>query len=736
MLCTLGIKASHFKFYIETYQYVLLMVFAIEEINHNLYILPNITVGFKIYDICYAVARGVGNALRLLSGKENPVPNFDCKPRQKFSGIVGDSATSTSLAIAKILGLYKYPQISYGAPLNILSDKHQFPSFFRTIPNDDYQCKGLAHTVIHFRWTWVGLLASDEDYGVMGGQKLKEEITNGGVCIAFFETIYIQNPTAKVPIIVDLIHKTSVNVILIYAAMQQVVPLMEEFYTFNITAKVWLASSGWSISPVFSKNVMLKLLNGTLGFSLHRGDIPGYKDFLYNIHPTKFTDDIFIRDFWECEFSCLWPRNLTSESLDHMQMNEELHLCTGREKLDELGRPAYDEEEFRFTYSAYNAVYALAHALHDLYTCTPTRGPFKNDSCSGIHTFQPWQTPSSVCSESCLPGHRKAARPGHSICCFDCILCSEGHIANLTDTIHCKKCQEDQWSNERRDACIPKLVEFLSFDDILGCTLTTGSLFFSLLTATVLCIFIKHRTTPLVKANNRELSYLLLLSLILCFLCCLMFIGYPKKINCMFRQMTFGIIFSICISSILAKTVTVVIAFNATKPNRKFNKCVGSKIPNCIVICCVGLQLIVCVVWLSLSPPFNQQNMETAKDKIIIECNEGYLSAFYCMLGYLGILAIISFIVAFLARNLPDSFNEAKFITFSMIVFTSVWLSFIPAYISTRGKYMVAVEVFAIMSSSAGLLICIFFPKCFIILLQPSRNTRQHLTGKPNYASG
>ncbi|XP_014354372.1 extracellular calcium-sensing receptor-like [Latimeria chalumnae] len=357
-----------------------------------------------------------------------------------------------------------------------------------------------------------------------------------------------------------------------------------------------------------------------------------------------------------------------------------------------------------------------------------------NESAIMWHRGQT-QIPRSVCSESCPPGYRKAARQRQPICCFDCIPCSKGEISNQTDSSNCLKCPDDHWSNDKRNKCIPKTIEFLSYEEPLGATLAAISTFSSLLPAAILFIFIKYQETPIVKANNRGLSYLLLLALMLCFLCSLIFIGYPTRITCMLRQSAFGIVFALCVSCVLAKTIMVVIAFNAMKPNSKLKKLVGPKLSNSIVLVCTVIQVIICIAWLSSVPPFPVQNMKSQIGVIIIECNEGSAIAFWCMLGYMGLLAIVSFIVAVLARNLPDSFNEAKFITFSMLVFVSVWLAFIPAYLSARGKYMVAVEIFAILASSTGLMACLFFPKCYVILLHPDMNTREHLMGKGTFST-
>ncbi|XP_075434019.1 extracellular calcium-sensing receptor-like [Ascaphus truei] len=780
----------------QRYQNMRAMIFAVEEINSNPDLLPNISLGFQIFDTCVGTRLTAEGIFWVMSGGQGSTPNYRCHKGSPLAGVIGDSGSTRSMLMAHMLGLYRYPQVSYFSTSSLLSDRTQFPSFFRTVPSDVFQSRGMAQLVSYFNWTWVGLLAADNDYGQDGILATKTEILRAGACVAFIEFILISRADSNAPHLSRVIAESNANVVVVFSSDINFLPVVEELLKHNVTGKSWVASESWSTSALLSKQRYWGILQSTIGFSIHSGQIPGFTEFLNASHPQKTPDDIFMIEFWEQNFGCKWERPGT-------QLPKGTRHCTGQES---LGSTFSGFNVLRGTYNIYIAVYALAWALQDVLTHKQMVCPKSSGRCTETLAFHPWevlhsmksvrfrtkedkdvyfdpngdipalydivnwqmsssgtirhvkvgsydvsaeqgdtfvvntsaiqwaagdtQVPLSVCSQSCSPGFRKAAIRGKPACCFLCVPCPQGEISNHTDSIDCLRCPWDQLPNVQQDRCLPKTVEFLSYEEPLGAALVATSVTSSTIPVALLRIFSQYKSTAIIRANNYSLSCLLLGSLSLCFLCSLTFIGYPQPGKCLLRQVAFGMVFALCVSCVLAKTVTVVIAFKATKPGSSLRKWTGTKVSYFVVGLSVLIQLCVCLTWLSSFPPFPELNIQTQPGIIIVQCNEGSPTAFWCMLGYLGLLATISFILAFLARQLPDNFNEAKFITFSMLAFLSVWVSYIPASLSARGKYTVAMEVFAILSSSWALLVCIFLPKCFIILFRPELNTRDNLMGR------
>ncbi|KAM9852843.1 extracellular calcium-sensing receptor-like [Aulostomus maculatus] len=789
------------------FRWMMSMVFAVEEINSNSSLLPDVKLGYVIMDTCDHVHTSLQAALSLISHstmasrkveqKEDTEKGFDVPKEKKtldLNRMYNDKESETS------------PSCVAGCPVPaVIGLASSSPT------------RAVAQTLGPF-----DILL--DDYSHYGIQAFSDQFSQHGGCVAFHLTIP-QSPTAaEIQEMADRLQSSTAHVVVVFAAEVQLLELFSELTRRNVSGIQWLASEAWVTPSLLTSAFFQPLLLGTLGLSFPAVQIPGLKEFLVNVRPSPEPGMEFVNMFWEDMFGCRLQilgdtlnDNVTDPQsfvVEKNTLNYSFHenakgaaekpLCTGSEDLRSINNSYTDVSQVRISYNVYKAVYAIAHALHQLLHCDSDKGTceknrsftpqqllhhlkmvnfttqfqdkvyfdsngepvayydiinWQKDSneeirfvkvgsydgasppgqqlqmekSSTVWTAGQLQVPVSQCSAPCPPGSRQARRPGQPHCCFDCLPCAEGEISNQTGSTECTKCPEYYWSDKDKVKCVAGVEEYLSFFETMGIILVILTLLGVVLTTTVTTVFHSFRSTPIVKANNSEISFLLLLSLILCYLCCLVFIGQPTVVTCSLRQAAFGISFVLCLSCLLVKTIVVLLAFQANSPRSRAVKLFGPTQQRTLIFCTTAPQICLYAGWLSGAPPFPFKNptYQASTGKIVVECKESWPPGFYLALSYIGLLAFLCLLLAFLGRKLPDTFNEAKLITFSMLIFWAVWICFIPAYVSSPGKFTVAVEVFAILASSSGLLLCIFIPKCYIILLRPESNIKKGMTGKP-----
>ncbi|XP_060677032.1 G-protein coupled receptor family C group 6 member A [Hemiscyllium ocellatum] len=773
----------------------LALIHSIEMVNNST-LLPGIKLGYEIYDTCTDPTKALKATLRFLSNS-NSTDNcvkVQCNYtdyRPTVQAVVGAATSEVSIAIARLLNIQLIPQISYSSSAKILSDKARFPAFFRTIPSDEYQTKGMVKLVQMFQWNWIGTIASDEEYSRSGINNFITQAEQAGICIAFQEVIpfysSVQVTNFRIKEIANIIiNQTRVNVIVSFGKSSHVAQLFKELSNQNIS-KVWIASDSWSTNSNITRLENIQNLGNIVGFTFKSGDVSMFQNYVKNLPSNPKSSNTFLTEYYNLRKLCA---HVQTYNLDSCLSNHTHHvMANSLLTVNNSMEIQYQEDDFLVNYidpgvtsNIQWSVTALAHALKMLLKCN-------EGICQKSFNFAPWELleylkkvnmtdggtkihfdPSgdlmsgydivmwnftegkveinrkvaeydieenkitvrdsklnslkavvSKCSKQCQPGQIKLSSESQHTCCYDCINCTFNTYSKTKDALQCDFCLPDEWAPSGSAHCYKKRIIFLDWSNGFSIVLLTLAAFGIVLIIIIISIFFKNVSTPAVKSNGGTISFIMLISLLFSFLSVGFFIGKPNDITCNIRQCLFGISFTLSVSCALAKSLKILLAFDFNPANqhnlRNFYH------SGLITSFCTGLQVIICTMWLVFNGPKMHKDDTRMQKEILIECNEGSYVAFAVMLGYIAFLALICFSFAFKGRKLPENYNEAKFITFSMLIYFISWITFVPVYVTTHGLYLPAVEVVAILSSTYGILCCQFFPKCYIILFKKECNT-------------
>ncbi|XP_053568142.1 G-protein coupled receptor family C group 6 member A-like [Bombina bombina] len=706
----------------------------------------------------------------------------------KVKAIIGASYSEVSIAVSRLLNIQLIPLVSHSSSAEILSDKLRFPAFVRTISNDAYQTRAMAKLIYKSGWNWIGIIAMDDDYGRSAVQSFGAQSMDINICIAFKEFIpsHLSDTTVQLKIdetVKKILKETRVNVIVSFLKPTLVTKLFEQVIEKKIQ-KTWIASDSWAAATLISSIPNIYTVGPVIGFLFKSGDTTSFTNYLKDLNPQHFEMNRLLDQYSELLYDC---QDMKQNELYNCISDSSKETVFGIKRRIKLLRKDFLSATVHpgFVYSTQLAVIAIAHAIRDICVnrnCTnPTAfAPWellqsiktvnftfggKNiyfDSSGDANTgydvliwkkgsngninltyiaeydsqndkftfknkekeaeFRHLKKIQSRCSDQCKPGEMKKTSTSLHTCCYECVPCPENHYSNKPDMGFCIPCEnKTYWAPAGSAMCRQKKIQYLRWNDGFAIVLLIISFLGIILIFAIAILFTKNFDTPVVKASGGTLCYVILFFIFSSFVSAAFFIGKPEDFKCKVRQTLFGVSFTVVVACILLKSIKILLAFSFEPRIQSFLKCLYK--PITLVCTCTGIQVTICTLWLLFWSPHIKMNF-SLHQTIILECDEGSAVAFGVMLGYIAVLAFICFIFAFKCRKLPENYNEAKFITFGMLIYFIAWITFIPVYATTFGIYLPAVEMIVILISSYGILTCTFLPKCYIMVYKQDTNTK------------
>ncbi|KAL8198645.1 UNVERIFIED_CONTAM: hypothetical protein K2H54_019460 [Gekko kuhli] len=752
------------------------MRFSIEEINNSSCLLPNVTLGYEIYDICSQVTNLYATLGLLSQGAEGchshqhiPVADNYTGYLPKAVAVIGPDRSENALITASLLGIFLMPEISYEASSPLLSLKRAYPSFLRTIPSDRLQAEALVSLLKDFQWTWVAAVGSDNTYGRQGLQTLHEVATKEGICFAYQGIICMETNSSDLVGNVHAVIASKTEVVILFANRRGATMFFQEIVRQNITGKVWLGTEDWSLSREIWEIHGIHSIGTVIGATIMQEPLPEMWEFeAASRHSESHRPQASC--FRGCSETC-------------SQLCSQLYVPA----LEPLLEPSpYDTQA---AFNVYSAVYAVAHSLHRLLGCQtgvcrkntiypwqllkeikevkfsvkerqisfdsngdPLTGydivqwkwAGQNWSYEVIATFSSkpvnltirweklqWHTrdnqvPVSVCSKDCAVGEQKVLQGIHQ-CCFHCVTCSPGTFLNKSNPYACQLCQEDEWAPAGSETCFPRATIFLQWGDRISQALLSATTLLLVLLAGALFLFVRKANTPVVRSAGGWLCFVMLSALASGNASLYCYFGVPSRYTCLLRTSMYTVSFNVCLACMAARSFQILLIFKmASKAPGLYEAWKNHHGCGLFIGTCTGLQVVIFLIYLCATPPFPHKDYDTSDQVILLECKER--SSVISLLGFMGngLLGIFCFVISYMGKDLPNSYNEAKCTTFSLIIYFASLISYSTTFSVYRGKYLPAIHVASLLLPLFGVFGSYFVPKIYIILFRSERNTNEH----------
>ncbi|XP_050568735.1 metabotropic glutamate receptor 7 isoform X3 [Cygnus atratus] len=710
------------------------MLYALDQINSDPDLLPNVTLGARILDTCsrdtYALEQSLTFVQALIQKDTSDVrctngePPVFVKP-EKVVGVIGASGSSVSIMVANILRLFQIPQISYASTAPELSDDRRYDFFSRVVPPDSFQAQAMVDIVKALGWNYVSTLASEGNYGEKGVESFMQISREaGGLCIAQSLKIPQDRKDKTIDfdkIIKQLLETPNARAIVIFANDEDIKQILAAAKRADQVGHfLWVGSDTWGskVSPLLQQE---DVAEGAITILPKRATIEGFDAYFTSRTLENNRRNVWFAEYWEENFNCkLTISGSKKEDTDRK--------CTGS-----AGTPVMfnknGDAPGRYDIFQY----------HTTNTSTPGYrlvGQWTDDLQLNIDEMQ-WgkgvrEIPSSVCSLPCKPGERKKMVKGMP-CCWHCELC-DGYQYQA-DEVTCLLCSYNERPNENRTGCRSIPIVKLEWHSPWAVIPVFLAMLGIIATIFVMATFIRYNDTPIVRASGRELSYVLLTGIFLCYIITFLMIAKPNVAVCSFRRIFLGLGMCISYAALLTKTNRIYRIFEQGKKSVTAPRLISPTSQLAITSSLISVQLLGVFIWFAVDPPNiiidydEQKTMNPDQARGVLKCDITDLQII-CSLGYSILLMVTCTVYAIKTRGVPENFNEAKPIGFTMYTTCIVWLAFIPIFFGTAQSaeklYIQTTTLTISMNLSASVALgMLYMPKVYIIIFHPELNVQK-----------
>ncbi|KAM4826664.1 metabotropic glutamate receptor 6 isoform 2-T2 [Thomomys bottae] len=344
----------------------------------------------------------------------------------------------------------------------------------------------------------------------------------------------------------------------------------------------------------------------------------------------------------------------------------------------------------------------------------------------------PREVPPSQCSLPCGPGERKKMVKGVP-CCWHCEAC-DGYRFQV-DEFTCEACPGDMRPTPNHTGCRPTPVVRLTWASPWAAPPLLLAILGIVATTTVVTTFVRHNNTPIVRASGRELSYVLLTGTFLIYAITFLMVAEPGAAVCAGRRLFLGLGTTLSYSALLTKTNRIYRIFEQGKRSVTPPPFISPTSQLVITFSLTSLQVVGVIVWLGAQPPHSvidyeeQRTVDPEQARGVLKCDMSDLSLIGC-LGYSLLLMVTCTVYAIKARGVPETFNEAKPIGFTMYTTCIIWLAFVPIFFGTAQSaekiYIQTTTLTVSLSLSASVSLgMLYVPKTYVILFHPEQNVQK-----------